>query len=291
MKKIERLDIGHVRQSLDNNFKIKISEIFDDVNLETDFPHRHNFYMVCLVIRGSGIHVIDFEKIDIIPNRIFFLKPEQVHFWDVSTGSKFAVLQFSAEFLSSLFPYDNIPAIHRNSTSFFDIPVEKTEIFYEIFKKVETESSVPDKFSDGIIQAQTFILLNEIERLISSADSPAFKSNKFEILNKFKKLLNDRYKEVTSISGFASLLNITPNYLNIIVKETIGTTANNLMHERIILEAKRLLIQKNSDITQIAYDLGFKDASYFARFFKRFTGQSPSDFRSEIYKKYLNQNN
>jgi AraC family transcriptional activator of pobA len=86
-------------------------------------------------------------------------------------------------------------------------------------------------------------------------------------------------------------LNITPNYLNIIVKETIGTTANNLMHERIILEAKRLLIQKNSDITQIAYDLGFKDASYFARFFKRFTGQSPSDFRSEIYKKYLNQNN
>src|SRR5512138_631384 len=94
MQKIENLDIGHVKRGTENNFKIKISEITDDLNLETDFPHRHNFYMACLVINGSGTHIIDFEKIQIVPNRLFFLKPEQVHFWEVKPKSKLAVLQF-----------------------------------------------------------------------------------------------------------------------------------------------------------------------------------------------------
>jgi AraC-like DNA-binding protein len=63
------------------------------------------------------------------------------------------------------------------------------------------------------------------------------------------------------------------------------------MHERVLLEARRLLIQKNSDITQIAFDLGFNDASYFSRFFKKTSGQSPSEFRAGIYKMYQHQDN
>ena len=112
------------------------------------------------------------------------------------------------------------------------------------------------------------------------------RSNKYTILDNFKSLLNKKYKEITSVNDFANLLNITPNYLNIIVKETTGLTANELLHKRIILEAKRLLINNQLDIVQIAFELGFKDGSYFARFFKRSTGLSPTEFRSEIYKMY-----
>lgn len=291
MNKIENLDIGHVKRGFENNFKIKISEVFDDANLETDFPHRHNFYMVCLVIKGRGTHIIDFEKIEIIPNRIFFLKPEQVHFWVVKPNSKLAVIQFSIEFLTHLFSFDIIPALNTISNTYFDITDEKTISLFEIYRKIETESNSNERFSERIIQAEIFILLTEIERLIKSFDTPKAKNNKIDLLNNFKKLLNNKYKEITSISGYARLLNITPNYLNIVVKETTGNTANALMHQRVLLEAKRLLIQKNFDITQIAYDLGFKDASYFARFFKKASGESPSDFRSGIYKMYRHQDN
>lgn len=291
MKKIENLNIGHVKRGSENNFMIKISEVSNDATLETDIPHRHNFYMVCLVIKGGGTHIIDFEEIEIIPNRIFFLKPEQVHFWEITPNSKLAVIQFSAEFLTHLFSFDIIPALNTNSKTYFDITEEKTISLLEIYRKIETESKSNERFSERIIQAEIFILLTEIERLIKSFDPPLAKNNKIDLLNNFKKLLNDKFKEITSISDYARLLNITPNYLNIIVKETTGYTANALIHERVLLEAKRLLIQKKIDITQIAYDLGFKDASYFARFFKKASGQSPSEFRSEIYKMYRHQDN
>jgi AraC family transcriptional regulator, transcriptional activator of pobA len=122
--------------------------------------------------------------------------------------------------------------------------------------------------------------------LIKNETIQRTKSNKYLILDHFKILLNKKFKEVASVNQFADLLNITPNYLNMIVKETTGLTANEFMHKRIILEAKRLLINNQLDIAQIAFDLGFKDASYFARFFKRSTGLSPTEFRNGIYKMY-----
>jgi AraC-like DNA-binding protein len=290
VRKIENLDIGHVKRGFDNNFKIKISEDFDDKSIETDFPHRHNFYTVCLVIKGNGVHVIDFEKIDIKPDRLFFIKPEQVHFWQISPGSKLAIIQFSVDYLARLFNPDTIPAIHSALKQYIDLKTEESGLIYSIISKIDTENNKNDLNSDKIIQAQIFIILAEIERLSRIETVQKSKGNKIEILNNFKRLLNANYKEITTISWYAKLLNITPNWLNIIIKETTGSTANELMHKRILLEAKRLLINKNTDITQIAYELGFKDASYFARFFKKSTGISPSGFRSGIYKMYQHHN-
>ena len=287
MKRIENLDIGHTKHGLDKKFNVKIADIFDDKSLETDFPHRHNFYMICLVIKGGGTHIVDFEKIEIKLNRLFFLKPDQVHFWEVEPQSKLAVVQFSDDFLTELFPYNSIPAINNSSLeSFIDLQPEIASSFFEILQKIESENFQNRLHSKKIIQANIFILLSEIERLLTSDLIQRTKSNKYTILENFRSLLNKKYKEVTTVGQFANLLNITPNYLNMIVKETTGLTANELMHKRITLEAKRLLINNQLDISQIAFDLGFKDASYFARFFKRSAGISPTEFRNGIYKMY-----
>jgi AraC family transcriptional regulator, transcriptional activator of pobA len=291
MRKIENLDIGHTRHGLAKKFQVKITDIQDDKSLETDFPHRHNFYMICLIIEGSGSHIIDFEKIDIVPNRLFFLKPEQVHFWEVNPNSKLAVVQFSDDYLTELFNYNSIPAINTSSESFFNLPAATAKSFFENFKMIDSESRLKKLNSDKIIQAGIFILLSEIERLAKSDLIQRTKNNKYTILENFKNLLNRNYKEVTTVSEFAKLLNITPNYLNIIVKETTGLTANEFIHKRIVLEAKRLLINNPHDIVQIAFELGFKDASYFARFFKRTTGLNPTEFRNATYKMYQHPNN
>jgi AraC family transcriptional activator of pobA len=285
MNKIENLDIGHVKHGFENKYMIKISDVFDDKSLETDFPHRHKFYMVCLIVQGKGTHVIDFEKIEIKKNRLFFIKPEQVHFWVVQSKSKLAVVQFSEDFLTSLFNYNNIPA-KNTSESFVDLQPDTASTILEILKKIEFEYTQNEFNANKIVQANIFILLSEIERIMNSDSNQRTKSNKYTILDNFRTLVNIKYKEITSVNGYANLLNITPNYLNIIVKEITGLTANELMHKRVILEAKRLLINSNSDIMQIASELGFKDASYFARFFKKTTGVSPSRFRDDIYKMY-----
>lgn len=290
MKKIENLDIGHTKHGLNKRFIVKISDVLDDIRLETNFPHRHNFYMICLIIKGSGTHIIDFEKIDIKANRVFFLKPEQVHFWEVQPKSELAVVQFSEDFMTELFNVINIPSINTSFESFIDLQPEIASLFFEIIKKIEYENVQNKLNSTKIIQANIFILLSEIERLIKSDLIQRTKSNKYIILDSFKNLLNKKRKELTSVNEYANLLSITPNYLNIIVKETTGLTANELIQKRIILEAKRLLINIHLDIAQIAFELGFKDASYFARFFKRSTGLSPTQFRDDIYKMYQHLN-
>jgi AraC-like DNA-binding protein len=286
MKKIEKLDLGHTKHGLDKNLIIRITDVHDDKSLETDFPHRHNFYMICLVVKGSGTHVIDFEKIDILPNRLFFVQPDQAHFWQVKPTSTVAVVQFSLDFLTGLIDYSRIPAIHSPALSYLDLPIDTAAFFLYTLKRIDFESTRNDLHSDKIIQLNIVILLAEIERHLKYMSIHRDQKSKYTILGNYKKLVNEKYKEIATIGEFARRLNISPNYLNIVIKETTGQTALDLLHKRVILEAKRLLINKRLDVVQIAFELGFKDASYFSRFFKRATGQSPTEFRKDIYKMY-----
>lgn len=291
MKKIENLDLGHTRHGLDKSIIVKISDVYDDKSLEADFPHRHNFYMICLVVKGSGLHVIDFETIEIKPGRLFFLKPEQVHFWQVRKGSKLAVVQFSAGFPASLTDFKRLPAIHSELKSHVDLTEDNKVVIFESIRRIDTENNNRQLNSDLIIQAEIVILLARMERLMKPDLSQSPANSRSVIVENFKGLIEKKFKDVIAIVDYARLLNITPNYLNILVKKTTGLTATEFLHNRVILEAKRLLINNHYDIVQVAFELGFKDASYFSRFFKRLAGMSPSAFRNSIYKKYQHPDN
>ncbi|GAA5087448.1 hypothetical protein GCM10023210_10290 [Chryseobacterium ginsengisoli] len=92
-------------------------------------------------------------------------------------------------------------------------------------------------------------------------------------------MIQIHYKELKQVKEYASLLNITPLYLNEIVKEITGFSASHWIHQEIILEAQRLLYYTDLDIKQIAFQLGYEDHAYFSRFFKKNTGNTASQFR------------
>jgi AraC-like DNA-binding protein len=64
----------------------------------------------------------------------------------------------------------------------------------------------------------------------------------------------------------------------------LGISAGELIRDRILLEAKRLLINLDLTISEIAYQLNFSDNSYFTKFFKKYTGQKPDEFRKSNIK-------
>ena len=78
------------------------------------------------------------------------------------------------------------------------------------------------------------------------------------------------------------MLFITPNHLNALCKEHWGMQAGEVIRNRIILEAKRLLVNQQTSISEIAYTLNFKDNSYFSKFFKKSVGITPEEFRKRI---------
>lgn len=97
----------------------------------------------------------------------------------------------------------------------------------------------------------------------------------------FLMLLESNFKEMRHIDFYSDELGISAKRLNQILKEKLDKTVMQIIHDRIILEAKRQIIHSENTIKEIAYQLSFTDRPYFSRFFKKQTGQTPEEFQRQ----------
>jgi len=100
-------------------------------------------------------------------------------------------------------------------------------------------------------------------------------------LQAFSSLIEAHFREQLSIEQYANRVGVTPAHLNNLTRRFTGFTAQEMVHQRLLLEAKRQLIYTALSAKQIAEGLGFSEPAYFSRFFKRLTGLSPKAFRSQ----------
>jgi len=101
------------------------------------------------------------------------------------------------------------------------------------------------------------------------------------LLKSFRKLIEHNFIKLKFPKQYAALLYVTPNHLNALCNDLVGTSAGELIRNRIILEAKRLLINMELSISEIAEKLAFNDDSYFIKFFKKQVGTTPDKFRKQ----------
>jgi AraC family transcriptional activator of pobA len=105
-------------------------------------------------------------------------------------------------------------------------------------------------------------------------------------LKNYQEKINESFREMKEVTDYASQLNISAGHLSEVVKLQSGKPAIKHIHERLVLEARRLLFHTNDSLKEIAYNLGFSDASYFNRFFKRETEVTPAEYRERIREMY-----
>lgn len=109
------------------------------------------------------------------------------------------------------------------------------------------------------------------------------------LISKFRKLVDENFIKLSLPKHYAALLYVTPNYLNMVSHKVLGKTAGEVIRERKLQEAKQMLANFDLNISQIAYDLNFSDPPYFSKFFKKYTGKSPEDFRRYVFAQPLNK--
>jgi AraC family transcriptional regulator, transcriptional activator of pobA len=102
------------------------------------------------------------------------------------------------------------------------------------------------------------------------------------LTNRFKKLVYKHIRSNHLVTDYASLLHVSPNHLNKTVREVTQKSCSKWIDETLITEAKVLLFQTNNNISEIAFELGIHDSSYFSRLFKKYEGVTPVQYRKMI---------
>jgi AraC family transcriptional regulator, transcriptional activator of pobA len=103
--------------------------------------------------------------------------------------------------------------------------------------------------------------------------------NDLSIVSLFKQYVSEQFLHIHQVSDYAAMLNITPKYLNQVVKRVMGVTAKYVIREQLLIQACRDLKFSNDSVKEIAYKLGFSESDHFSHFFKKATGHSPTGFR------------
>jgi AraC family transcriptional activator of pobA len=160
------------------------------------------------------------------------------------------------------------------------------EFVEDIIAKINTEYESPGEWQQRMLTAYLTVLLTYLSRLYTEQYKDKDISTEKLLLKKFQAKINECYRELHEVGDYASVLHISAGHLSEVIKLQTGKPAIKHIHERIVLEARRLLFHTNNSLKEIAFDLGFSDASYFNRFFKRETGTTPAGYRTNIRKMY-----
>jgi AraC family transcriptional regulator, transcriptional activator of pobA len=257
---------------------------------EPNPPHRHEFYTILLVKESTGSHFIDFLEYPIKPRTVFFVNVDQVHQVITGDNPRGDILMFSNEFLTrNYISHDFIINLGIFSCSSVSPPLELNDHDFKILESMSNEirkafeGDSPYKFD--IIAAHLKLLLIECNQYVVSTidetNPQAIQSGR-TILKDFRNLLEKNFLQWHKVNEYADAMNISPDYLNNVVKSSIGKTAKELILQRIILEAKRMGLHTTLSSKEIAYELGYDDPSHFSKLFKKETDLSFTEFRAKL---------
>ncbi|TDE29675.1 helix-turn-helix domain-containing protein [Flavobacterium ranwuense] len=245
-------------------------------------PHRHNSYVLVFFTKGSGTHEIDFDVFTIQPGSMFFLQPGQIHHWNLSDDVEGFVIFYSQEMYNLYFgqktigDYPFYSSVDNKPEMVFDVPESKAILPY--FESLILETQTNQLLKQDKIMNLLDVIHIEIARKYSETHFHEVHSYNVKIKN-LEVLLEQNFKAEKAPSFYASKLTITLKHLNRICNEILQKTTTELITDRIILEAKRMLMDKKFTVNEIATELGYDDYSYFTRLFKKHSGMTPTNFR------------
>ncbi|GLU53348.1 AraC family transcriptional regulator [Dyadobacter frigoris] len=259
---------------------IRLEELAKTVD-GVDRPHSHSFYMLMIVLNGSGKHHIDLHTYYIEKGQVYFLSPGQVHSWELSDDIVGYSLFFESNFLTNQYPERlyTYSFFNSNGQSPLIKLKEETELVSLLFQQAYREFENHQARRNQVILSFLNILLEKADRIYLKQFSAHVNLPGHALVRRYEQEINRHFLNHKDVKYYANLLSITPNHLNFLCKSILDKTASQLIYERVGAEAQRLLSHTTASIKEIATDLNFEDSSYFNRFFKKQFGISPSEFR------------
>lgn len=248
-------------------------------------PHRHNFFLCVLFSKGKGTHEIDFDAYPVSPGSVFFLRPGQTHCWSFEDRPQGYIFFHTGDFYEFYFSnkklgqfpfyysYKNPPHLCLGEDA--RKPIERR--FAEINEEYQKKESYKKQKLASLINL-TYIDLAR-HYTISEPTGTISSLTYLETLNALEVAIEKFFRRKKSASFYADLLHISPKHLNRVTKATLDKTTTQLIADRVLLEAKRLIVHSENSLSEIAEILGYDDYAYFSKIFKQRMGMTPLHFK------------
>jgi len=252
-------------------------------------PHRKAYYMLVFTKHARGRHWVDAVPYVRKDHALYFSGPSQILVKEEPTPFWGIRLQFTNEFLAlqQNAALRHLPLIENPQRGHeLLLPPADEAVIDDLLAKLEAEYHRPGEWQHPLLSAYLTVLLTHLSRLYTEQYPGGEPSADQRLLKTYQARIEEHFRELHEVSAYAELLHISAGHLSEVVKVQSGKSAIKHVHERLILEAKRLLFYTPQSLKELAYDLGFSDASYFNRFFKREAGVTPAEFRANIRKMY-----
>lgn len=248
-------------------------------------PHRHNFYLIMCVTKGTGFHDIDFNTYPLKEGSVFFMSPGQVHSWELSDDVEGFIFFFSQSFFDFHYVDLKIKAFpffaSVNFPRLLQLENQDFILMTSYFEILQNETSNQFLLKDHMIRNSISNILIQSSRLFLEDEKNlgfAVSSSYLQTFQEFENLIEKHFLSNKSVGFYSELLHISGKHLNRISQSVVGMKASEIIAKRTVLEAQRMLVYLDESLGDIAYKLGFEEYPYFARFFKKHVGNSPSEF-------------
>jgi len=243
-----------------------------------------DFYMMAFKRDMTDLNWFGNTEYDTESGFLYFIKPNQVHSWQVLKPwegyqiliSPILLQEYAIDF--NFFQYEVNEALFLTD----DEQLQIEQLYEQILKEYRK-----DNYELDLLMAYCNLIFTYIEKCYKrqfKTRQPLYN----KIVLEFKRQLNEYYskepKILPTVHYFAEQLNLSSNYFGDLIKHNTGKTASEIIQERIILVAKQQLKEDQHSISEIAYNLGFDYPTYFGRLFKKLTGNTPTEFKKQLNK-------
>ena len=247
-------------------------------------PHRHDrLDQFFAVLTGGGEAIVDGKSLSFVAPYVIYVPSLTVHsFKYIANSSGFVLSAFKDEVSACLNDAPELSAIfsrplavsREDNENILDAVFRPFNLFHQ-----EYRTNKPGRLLS--LRSLLSIIIVNLSRSVSEQDENASAANNSDRLkvNALIEIIERHYAENHNTEFYAKAMNTSLPKLRQLTQSILGVSAHQLINNKILLEAKRNILYTSMTASQISDMLGFKDPAYFSRFFKKHTGESPSEYR------------
>jgi len=239
-------------------------------------PHRHDYFEIILIKNGIGNQQIDLKKTKLQTNCVYIIYPRQIHLLQRNTAQGL-LLQFQKNIFEFLFPIQHHQLYFSNPE--FQLDDKDFNHLYNLVEQILQLNNSPQLTPLSIYKSYSYLQVVLIT-LIEYKQKQVKTSH--NTLPMFLQLISQHIKDKKKVTDYAEMLGLSNDKLASICKEYLDTTPLKLIHEELLLEAKRLMILNELSLKEIAYQLNFDNSANFSNFIKTTTALTPSELQQQL---------